>query len=178
LVQFRVTKLQRRLRITRRELLPQEIGHVIGPEGTGGQRLLKGSRHRWGTILLNQLEKFGDLAGEGAIGVSQASQVGFDGFRRAVSGEQRGQALLGLRALGGSPLGQQLFLEALGTEGLTTPPAARVADDFLKAVVERHGGSIGFNEETLAHEMGRGTVAIAVEMQAKILSHPSLGGVA
>jgi len=178
LVQFRVAKLQWRLRITRRELLPQEIGHVIGSEGTGGQRLLEGSRHRRGTIQPNQLEKFGDLAGEGTIGVGQASQVGFDGFLRAVSSEQGDQAPLGLRALSGSPVGQQLFLEALGTESLTTLPATRVADDFLQAVVQRHGGSVGFDDEALAHEMGRGTVAIAVEVQAKILLHPSLDGVA
>jgi len=131
LVQFRVAKLQWGLRITRRELLPQEIGHIVGSEGTSGQRLLQGSRHRRGTILPNQLEKFGDLAGEGAIGVGQASQVGFDGFLRAVTGEQRDQASLGLGALGGSAVGQQLFLEALGTKSLTTPPAARVADNFL-----------------------------------------------
>jgi len=178
LVQFRVAKLQRRLRITRRELLPQKIGDVVGSEGTGSQRLLEGSRHRRGTIQPNQLEKFGDLAGEGAMGVGQASQVGFDGFLRAVSGEQGDQALLGLRTLGGSPVGQQLFLEALGTEGLTTLPAARVTDDFLRTVIKRHRGSIGFNEETLTYEMRRGTVAIPVEMQAKILLHPSLGGVA
>jgi len=131
-----------------------------------------------GPILPNQLEKFGDLAGEGAIGVGQAPQIGFDRFLRAITGEQGDQATLGLRTLGGSPVGQQLFLEALGTKSLTTPPAARVADDFLRAMIERHGGSVGFNNETLAHEMGRGTVAIPVETHSKILLHTDLGGIA
>ncbi len=97
---------------------------------------------------------------------------------RAVAGEQGDQAPLGVRALGGGPMGQQLFLEALPTKGLTAPPAARVTDDFLIPVIKRHRETIGFDDEALAHEMRWGTVAIAIELQAKILLHQGLGGVA
>src|SRR6516164_1046396 len=48
----------------------------------------------------------------------------------------------------------------------------------MVAMVKRHRGSIGLDGETLAHEMRRGAVAIAVELQAKILMHQGLDGVA
>ena len=99
---------------------------------------MKGSGHGFRTILPNQLQKFGDLAGESAIGVRQASQVALDRFLGAVTGKQSDQAPLGLRALGSRPLGQQLFLEALGAEGLPAPPGANVTEDFLVPVIERH----------------------------------------
>ena len=118
------------------------------------------------------------LARESAIGVGQTSKVGFDRFLTAVTDQQGDQAPLGLRALRSGPMGEQLFLEALGTEGLTAPPAARVANDFLMAVIKRHRGSIGFDDETLAYEMRRGAVAIAVEVEAKILLHQNFSRVA
>jgi len=61
---------------------------------------------------------------------------------------------------------------------LTAPPAASVANDFLITVIKRHRGSVGFDGEMLAHEMRRGAVAIAVELEAKVLIHQGLGGVA
>jgi len=115
------------------------------------------------------MEKFCDLAGESAIGVGQTSKVSFDSFLAAVTDQQGDQAPLCLRALSSGPMGEQFFLEALGTQGLTAPPAARVANDFLIAVIDRHRGSVGFDGEMLAHEMRRGAVAIAVELEAKIL---------
>jgi len=105
LVQLGIAELQRRLRIPRRELLPQQIGHVIGSEGAGVKRLLKSSGHGFRAVLPNQLEKLGDLAGESAIGVSQASEVALNRFLWAITNEQGDQASLGLRALGGSPMG-------------------------------------------------------------------------
>ena len=59
-------------------MLPQEIGDVIGSEGTGGKRLLEGCGHGLGTVLADQLEKFGDLTGERTVGVGQTAKVGFD----------------------------------------------------------------------------------------------------
>jgi hypothetical protein len=117
------------------------------------------------------MEKFCDLAGESAIGVGQTSKIRFDRFLTAVTDQQSDQAPLRLRAVGSGPVGEQFFLEALGTEGLAAPPAARIANDFLIAVIKRHRGSIGFDGEMLAHEMRRGAVAIAVELEAKILIH-------
>src|SRR5271167_613194 len=75
-------------------------------------------------------------------------------------------------------LGEQFFLEALGAEGLTAPPAARVTDDFVIPMIERDRGSIGFDQETLAHERGWGAVAVAVEVEAKVLLHEGFDGVA
>ena len=96
----------------------------------------------------------------------------------ALEAGRRMQAPLRLRAVGSRLMGEQFFLEALGTQGLTAPRAARVANDFLIAVIKRHGGSIGFDGEMLANQMRRSAVAIAVELEAKILIHQGLGGVA
>lgn len=63
LVQLGIAVLQRRLRIARRELLPQEIGNVIDSKGTGDKRLLEGSRHGFRAVLLDQLEKFSGSGG-------------------------------------------------------------------------------------------------------------------
>jgi hypothetical protein len=171
LVQLRIAELQRGLRITGRELLPQEISDVIGSKGAGGKCLLQGSGHCFGAVLPDQLEKFADLAGESAIGVGHTSKIRFDSFLTAVTDQQSDQAPLRLRAVSSGPMGEQFFLETLGTQGLTTPPAARVANDFLIAVIKSHGGSIGFDGEMLTHEMRRGAVAIAVELEAKVLMH-------
>jgi hypothetical protein len=178
LVQFGIAELQRRLRIPRRELLAQQIGHVIGSEGAGIERLLKGSCYGFGAVLANQLENLSDLASESTIGVCQPPEIALDRFLCAVTGEQRDQAPLGLRAPGGSLMGQQLFLETFCAQRLPASPAAGITDDFLVSMVERHRGSIGFDNETLAHEMRRGTVTIAVELQTKVLLHHSFGGVA
>jgi hypothetical protein len=62
LVQLRIAELQRWLGIARRELLPQEVGNVIGSIGAGGGCPLERSGHRLGTVLPDQLEQFRDLA--------------------------------------------------------------------------------------------------------------------
>jgi hypothetical protein len=169
LVQLGIAELQRGLRITGRELLPQDVRDVIGSEGAGGKRFLECAGHCFGAVLPDQLEKFGDLAGESAIGVGQTSKIRLDSFLTAVTDQQSDQAPLRLRTVGSGPVGEQFFLEALGTQGLTASPAARVANDFLIAVIKRHRGSVGFDGEMLAHEMRRGAVAIAVKLEAKIL---------
>ena len=129
MVQLGIAELQGWLRISRCKLLAQQIGHVIGSEGTGVERLLKGSCYSFGTVLPNQLENLSDLAGERTTGVCQPQEIALDRFLCAVSGEQRDQAPLGLRAPGGSLMGQQLFLETLCAQGLSAPPAAGITDD-------------------------------------------------
>jgi hypothetical protein len=171
LVQLGIAELQRGLRIAGRELLPQEVRDVIGSKGAGGKGLLEGAGHCFGAVLPDQMEKFGDLAGERAIGVGQTAKIRLDSFLTAVTDQQSDQSPLRLRALSSGPMGEQFFLEALCPQGLTAPPAARVANDFLIAVIKRHGGSIGFDSQMLAHEMRRGAVAIAVELEAQILIH-------
>jgi hypothetical protein len=80
-------------------LLPQEIGDVIGSEGTGGMCLLQGCGHRLRAILPGQLEKFGNLAGERAVRVRQTAKVGFDSVLTAVA-DQQGDQLRGVSAGG------------------------------------------------------------------------------
>jgi hypothetical protein len=86
LVQLVIAELQGRLRISRCELLTQQIGHVIGSESTGAERLLKGSGHGFRTVLANQLEKFSNLAGKSTIGVCQPPEITLDRFLCAVIG--------------------------------------------------------------------------------------------
>jgi hypothetical protein len=75
-------------------------------------------------------------------------------------------------------MGQQLFLETLCSQGLPASPAAGITDDFLVAMIERHRGSVGLDNEMLAHQMRWGAVTIAVELQANVLLHQGFGGVA
>ena len=138
LVQFGIAELQRGLGIAGRELLPQEIGDVIGSEGTGDKRLLQGCGHGLGTVLPDQLEKFGDLAGNRAVRVRQTAKVSFDRFLTAVADQQSDQSSLRLGSVSSRLMGKQLFLETFGPEGLTAPPAAGIANDFLIAMIKRH----------------------------------------
>ncbi len=62
LVQLRIAELQRWLGIARRELLPQEIGNVIGSIGVRDRCPLKSPGHCLGAVLPDQLEQFCDLA--------------------------------------------------------------------------------------------------------------------
>jgi len=86
--------LQRGLRIAGRELLPQQISHVIGSEGSGGKGLLEGGGHSLCAVLPDQLEKFGDLTGESAISVGETAKEGFDRFLTAITDQQSDQAPL------------------------------------------------------------------------------------
>jgi hypothetical protein len=44
-------------------LLPQDVGDVIGSEGTRRESLLQRSRHRFRIVLPDQLQEFVDLPG-------------------------------------------------------------------------------------------------------------------
>ncbi len=57
-------------------------------------------------------------------------------------------------------------------------PATRVTNDFSILVIERDRGRIGLDDQALTDEMGRGAVAVAVEVQAKVLVDECFGGVA
>jgi hypothetical protein len=124
LIEFRILELEGWLGIARRLLLTEEVGHIIGPEGSGGVSSLKGGGDGLGTIVAEQIQQFGDLASEGAVGVGQPSQVGFHRLRRTGTFEQGDQALLAAGTLRGGALSEELLLEALGPEGLAAPPGA------------------------------------------------------
>jgi hypothetical protein len=93
---------------------------------------------------------------------------------RTVAIENREQALLRSRTFGGGTQFGQLGFEAIGAEGLAAPPAARVGDDFVDAVVDRYGTGIGFECEAAAHKTWRHTVAIPLEVQTEVLVNQRL----
>ena len=94
MIEFRVFELEGRLGVTRRLLLTEEVGHIIGPEGSGGVSFLEGGGDGLGAVIAEQVQQFGDLASEGAVGVGQPSQVGFHRLGRTDTFEQGDQALL------------------------------------------------------------------------------------
>src|SRR5208337_5440772 len=106
------------------------MGHVIGAESAGGKSFGEGGGYLLRAISTEQREQFLQLAEECAVGVAQAAQIGFQRFLRADPREESAQALLRLRAAGGRTVGEQLLMEALGADVLTTPPTAEIADDF------------------------------------------------
>ena len=77
-----------------------------------------------------------------------------------------------------SALSEEFLFEALGTQGLAAPPGAGVSNDFPVLVIKRDRGSLRLDDEELAYQVWRGAVAIAVELQAKILGDEGLHGIA
>ena len=152
MIEFRVTELEGWLGITRRLLLTQEVGHIIGTEGAGGVRFLEGGGNGLWAVIAKQVQEFGELASEGAAGVGQPPQVGLHRLGGAGYGEQGDQALLGLGALRRRPLSEEFLLEALGAEGLAAPPGARVTNDFAVLVIKRDPFGIGFDDQKLADQ--------------------------
>ena len=97
LIEFRVAQLQGGLRLTGRRDLVQQISHVIGAKGVGGESLVEGFSDLLRAISAKQGEQFLKLAEEGAVRVGQPAQVSFDRFRRTDALEQFQQPLLGFR---------------------------------------------------------------------------------
>jgi hypothetical protein len=97
LIEFRVAQLQRRLRLTGRGDLVQEISYVIGTKSAGGESFFEGGSDLLRAISAKQSEKFLKLAEEVAVRVGQPAQVSFDRFRRANTLEQFQQSLLCFR---------------------------------------------------------------------------------
>jgi hypothetical protein len=178
LMEFRVFELEGWLGIARRLLLTKEVGHIIGTEGSGRVSFLEGGGDSLRAVIAEQIEEFGDLAGEGAAGVGQPSQVGFHRLCRTDPGEPGDQALLGLRALRRRALSEEFLFEALGAEGLAAPPGARVTDDFAVLVIKGDPGSIGFDDQELADQMRRHAVTVAVELDSQVLIDEGLDRIA
>ena len=64
LIEFRIAQLQGWLRLTGRDDLMQEIGHVIGTESAGGESLLESFGNLLRAISAKQSEQFLKLAEE------------------------------------------------------------------------------------------------------------------
>ncbi len=108
--------------------LAEEIGDVIGAISAGRMRFIQGFGHRFRPVVTDQLQKFGDLAGERAVGLGQSPQVGLD--RRS---EQSDEPRLRLGGAGGRAAVDEFLSEALGPEGLTAAPPAGIGDDLLRS---------------------------------------------
>jgi len=71
-VQLGIFEPQWRLNLAPQSLLAEDIGDVIGAEGTRCVRFANSGGDRLRSIVTNQDEQFSHLSREGAIGVRQA----------------------------------------------------------------------------------------------------------
>jgi len=94
IVQPRVAQAEGRLCLSRKLLLAENIGHVIGAERAGGGSFLDGIGHRLGSVLADQLQKFGELPRESAIGIGHVAQIRFQHGLGAKGFQNREKALL------------------------------------------------------------------------------------
>jgi TolB-like protein len=69
-------------------------------------------------------------------------------------------------------------LEALGSKCLAAPVRTRIADNFLDAVVDRHGTGVGLYGEPPAHVTVGHAVAIGVELKPEVLMHQRFNRIA
>src|SRR5580658_5001448 len=74
-VQQRIAQPERRLRTTRRPLLTQDIGHVIGTESARRGSFFYSAGHIFRAVLPDQFRQFGDLAPERTIAVSHVAEI-------------------------------------------------------------------------------------------------------
>ena len=61
IVQPWITQVNRWLLTARALLLAQDVGHIVGAEGTGGGGFCDSNRHGLGSVLTDQFEQLGDL---------------------------------------------------------------------------------------------------------------------
>src|ERR1051326_5397442 len=79
--------------------------------------------------------------------------------------------MLGCLSLSCRHLSEQLLLETLSAEGLSSPPAARITDDLLVLIIDGDGVGVGFHRQSATDVTCRHTVTVAVEGQPEILMH-------
>ena len=148
------------------------MSHVLGAEGPSGESFPQGRGDLLGTVRPEQIEQFAELAEQRTIRISQTAQIRFHCFLWQQPAKQSQQALLRLRTMGGRAFGEQLFFEALGAEGLTAAPGARIADDLDSLrIIECDRRGIGFGDQLLANPAGRGTVTVRIEVPAQVFVH-------
>lgn len=177
-VQQRIAKLHRRLNGTWAKLLAENVGDVIGAECAALFGSYECGGNRIGPVLGNEMEQLGELPRQRAACADQAVQIRFHGLNWHVGFQVCDQPPLRLRTRGRWLLRQQFFFETLGTDGLATPPRARINNEFFLLVVERHGRRIRFHNQMLTNVFRRRTVAVAIEVQADILIYERLGVIA
>ena len=159
-------------------LLAQDVGNVIGAERTGRGSFLDGVGHRFGPVLADEFQQFGQLPRKCAIGIGDVAQISFQHGLGTEAIENREEALLRPRPFGrGTQVGQFGF-ESIGAQGLAPAPAAGIGDDFVDAVVDGDRTGIGLESEAAADIAGGHTVAVPIEVQAEIFMNERLDRVA
>ena len=77
-VQQRIAQAKWRLRAAWTLLLPKDVGDIVGAECMCRRSLFDRVRNRFGPVLADKFEQFGQLARESAIAVGDFTQVCFD----------------------------------------------------------------------------------------------------
>src|SRR5262249_20278143 len=88
------------------------------------------------------------------------------------------QAVLSSGPLCRRELGEQFFLKALATHGLSPLPTTSVRDDLVVLVIDGDAGGVSFDGEMVADVARRHTVTIAGEAEAKIVVNQGFGTIA
>jgi len=79
----------------RRLLLAEDVGNVIGAERTGRGSFRDGVGHRFGSVLPNELQQFGQLSRKCAIGIGDVAQISLQHGLGTEAIENSEEALLG-----------------------------------------------------------------------------------
>src|ERR1700739_738199 len=67
LIEFRIAELQGGLWVAAWRGLGQEVGHIIGAEGTGGESFPQGRGDLFGSVSPEQIEQFAKLTNQRTI---------------------------------------------------------------------------------------------------------------
>ena len=122
--------------LARRLLLAQDVGHVIGAECVGRGSFCDRVGHRFGSVLTDEFQQFGQLPRECAIGIGDVAQISFQHGLGTKAIQNRKETLLRPRPLGcGTEVGQFGF-ESIGAQSLAPAPTAGIGDDFVGAVID------------------------------------------
>jgi hypothetical protein len=81
LVQLGIAELEGRLGLAWRLHLTQQMGDVIGAEGTGGESFLQSGRDLFRAISAEQIQQLVKLPEKRAVGVGQTAQISVHRFR-------------------------------------------------------------------------------------------------
>jgi hypothetical protein len=123
LIESRIVQTQRWLDIPAGLLLTKNVGDVIGAESAGRMSFSKRGSDSIRAVFANQGEQLAHLTSQGSVRGGEATEIFFRGWS-----QQGHHAMLSGGSFRSGPQSKQLFLKALGAEGLATPPRARVAN--------------------------------------------------
>ena len=94
-VQQRIAQTKWRLWAAWTLLLPKDVGDIVGAERTCRRSLFDRVSNRFGPVLADEFQQFGQLARKRAVGFSDVAQIRFQHGLGAKTLEKQEQALLG-----------------------------------------------------------------------------------